>query len=464
MISLRFQPVCLRLAALAFGFSAISGSGGANPAATNDLDWLGKPLSLVDCLNIALTQNSAILKGKSDVEAACGVVVQTRAVAIPKLQGTGSYQWTDQLEELTIAPGESFSFQRENQWSAGIRVVQSIYEGGRIKAALRTAKLTKKQALQLYQAVVADALLQVRVGYYDVLLAAQQIEVQKASLALLKRELEDATQRFEAGTVPRFNVLRAGVAVANARPLLIRAENAHRIAKNNLANLIGYNLPAKVWEDIPLLLTGTLQPEPYSIELPAALALALERRPELAALRSVEALRREAIKTAQAGYLPSVQLFAGHAWRNATFQKDVATDVAGWNAGAQVTWNFFDGLQTKGKVQEARALREKARLELEDNIRRVELEVRTACSTLIEAKEVLASQERVQEQADEALRLANSRAEAGTGTQLDVLDAQTSLTQARTTQIQARRDYLAAKARLERAIGADVMPAAAEAK
>jgi outer membrane protein len=464
MFSLRSQPVFLRLALVALGLSAIGPAGGASSTGTNDTDWLRKPLTLADCLNLALAQNSTILKGKSDLEATYGVVVQTRAIVMPKLQGTGSYQWSDQIEELAIAPGETFSFQTENQWSAGIRVVQSVYEGGRIRAALRTAKLTKEQALQQYQGIVADALLQVRVGYYDVLLGAQQIEVQKASLALLRKELEDTTQRFDAGTVPRFNVLRAEVAVANARPLLIRAENAYRIAKNSLVNLLGYNLPANVWEDIPLVLSGTLEPDAYSIELPTALALALERRPELAALRSVEALRREAIKAAKAGYLPSVQLFGGHAWRSAIFQNDLAADIAGWNAGAQVTWNFFDGLQTKGKVQEARALREKAQLDLEDNVRRVELEVRTGYSTLIEAKEVLASQERVQEQAEEALRLANSRAEAGTGTQLDVLDAQTSLTQARSTRIQARRDYLVAKARLERAIGADVMPAATGAK
>ena len=57
------------------------------------------------------------------------------------------------------------------------------------------------------------------------------------------------------------------------------------------------------------------------------------------------------------------------------------------------------------------------------------------------------------EEAEEALRLARARSEAGTGTQLDVLSAQTALTEARTTQIQALRDYSVARARLERAIG-----------
>ena len=89
--------------------------------------------------------------------------------------------------------------------------------------------------------------------------------------------------------------------------------------------------------------------------------------------------------------------------------------------------------------------------------RQIELQVRTAYSLFIEAKEVLDSQKTVQAEAEEALREAEARAAAGTGTQLDVLDAQTSLTQARTTEIQALHDYAVARAKLERAIGANLM-------
>ena len=78
---------------------------------------------------------------------------------------------------------------------------------------------------------------------------------------------------------------------------------------------------------------------------------------------------------------------------------------------------------------------------------------RTAFSSFREARETLRSQEKVVEQGEEALRLARARSEAGTATQLDVLGAQTALTQARTTQVQAQRDYAVAKARLQRAIG-----------
>jgi outer membrane protein TolC len=73
----------------------------------------------------------------------------------------------------------------------------------------------------------------------------------------------------------------------------------------------------------------------------------------------------------------------------------------------------------------------------------------------------LDSQKTVAAEAEESLREAKARSEAGTGTQLDVLDAETSLTQARTTQIQALHDYATARAKLERAIGEDMVETAA---
>ena len=119
----------------------------------------------------------------------------------------------------------------------------------------------------------------------------------------------------------------------------------------------------------------------------------------------------------------------------------------------KLSWNLFDGLATRGRVQQAAALHERAKVDVEDAGRRIEIEVRTAYSSFIEADEVLKSQEKVVEEAEEALRLARARNDAGTGTQLDVLSAQTALTESRTTQIQALHDYAATRARLERAVG-----------
>jgi len=421
-------------------------------------DWLTRPLSLADCLNIALAQNATILKAKNDLEAQYGVVVQTRAIVLPQLTASGQYKDTDRnaIENFPNAPSSP-----DQNWNAGVQIVQSIYQGGKLLAAIKAARVTKEQALAQYQTTLADTLLSVRLAYYDILLDAELITVNEASVNLLQKELDDQQHRYDAGTVPHFNVLRAKVSVANARPPLIQAQNNYRIAKNDLSNLLGYNLPREIWDNIPLNLTDGLDAAPYQINLPDALQQALEKRPELVALRKTEELQDLNITDASSGYKPNVALFAGYNWFNAQFTPpvDLTHDINGWNAGAEVSWDIFDGMLTHGKVVEAKAQYEKSKTAVDEETRNVELEVRTAYSDFLEAQEVLESQKTVTEEAEESLREAYARASAGTGTQLDVLDAENSLTQARSTQVQALHDYDTARAKFERAIGSEIAPA-----
>ena len=436
-------PAALILLAAQFGSAA-------------DTNWLTRPLSLADALNTALTQNAAILKAKNDLEAAQGLVIQTRAVALPHITATGQYKATDPA----AVENNPFFSQPQQNWNAGIQIVQNIYMGGKMLASIKAADATKKQSLAVYQTAVSDALLNVRLAYYDVLLAAQQVVVRAASVKLLEKELADQRHRLDAGMVPKFNVLRAEVAVANERPFSIQARNNYRLAKNNLANLLGYNLPREIWEDIPLNLTDGFDTAPLEVNLPAAIQQALERRTELAALRKTVDLQKLNIVDARSGYQPTISLFAGYDWFNARFVQPVTLDhdIHGWNAGAELSWNIFDGAATYGKVKQAKALYAKSQTDLADQSRQVELGVRSAYSDFLQARETLESQGKVQESADEALREAKARTEAGTGTQLEVLDAETALTQSRTTQIQAQHDYAAARAKFERAVAADIAP------
>lgn len=449
----------LLMAAGLLSFSSVGFAAETNQLASPP-GWLTQPMSLPDALGLALLRNSAILKGQSDLAAAHGLAVQTKAITLPAVRALGEYAHNEAVE---ISPFSIINPPKD-EWSGTIRIEQSIYEGGRLRSALRSARLLKEQALRRYQAVVADTLLDVRTGYLNVLEAEQQIQVQEASVKLLSQELTNTTQRFEAGTVPRFDVLRGEVEVANARPRLIRARNAYRIAKSSLAVLLGYNVPPEIGEDIPMVLTDKLGATTYEIDLSAALAQALQRRPELAALKLEEELRKETVIAAKANYKPSLAVFAGYGGRNTAYQNDFFQDVSGAMAGVAMRWNIFDGFATRGRVQEAEAYRQKAHYDWQDNARRIEQEVRTAYSAFIEAREVLESQKKVQEQAEEALRLAAARYEAGSGTQLDVLNAQTALTQARTTQIEALRNYQVAVARVGRAIGTDAPQAVPDNK
>lgn len=416
--------------------------------------WLARPMSLADALNAALQQNPAILAGLSDLEAAHGISVQTRAIALPHLASAAALAYDEARETSPFIADKSFHTP-ETFWNAGILLSQSVYKGGALVASVRAARLVGEEALSHYQTVVADIVFEVRTNYYGVLLAEQEILVQEASIKLLEQELATTQERFKAGAVPRFDVLRAEVAVANEEPKLITARDDFRVAKNDLVTMLGFDVPTNVWEEIPLQLSSKLEEEPVEIDLARGLGRALELRPELHTLRKERDLRAEGVKLAKAGYKPGVSVFAGYHVHSSEYHSDLFWTLPGPIAGVEMTWDIFDGNLTHGKVVEARALQTKADVNFEAGMRRILQEVRSAYSGFLRAREVLKSQKKVQEQADEALRLAGSRYDAGTSTLLDVLSAQTALTQARTTQVEAKHAYSVALAQWERASGLD---------
>lgn len=456
-IKINRRAAALGFLALVASFLVLSARAQSN--LSNPTNIFSHPVSRAEAIELALSHNSSVLKGRADLRVSYGIEIELRAIALPQITAGGGYnaEASSLIEGFPLpAPLSQYIQFPDQNWNADIKVEQTIYSGGRLRSAFRSAKLTREQALLNYQTTLADTLLAVRVAYDDVLDAAQQVVVHTASVELLTNELEDVQRRFDAGTMPKFNVLRAKVELANERPHLIQARNDYRIGKNNLLNLLGVNLPPTIWEDIPLRLSDSLEAIPYEIDLPAALEQALERRPELAALRKAKALRSEDLTTAKAGYKPTAQIFGGYEWQSLPYENNLNADLSGWIAGAQVSWNIFDGRLTRGRVIEAQARYERAQLDIEDSTRQIELDVRTAYSNFLEAREVLDSQKLVQEEAAEALRLAEARMGAGSGTQLDVLDAETALTQARSTQAQALHDYAVARARLQRALGEDM--------
>jgi outer membrane protein len=416
--------------------------------------WPTNALSLNEALEVALRQSPTILKGRQDIQESYGVSLQLKSSMLPRITGSASYQAIgDGNIESVQTPGFDFRLRNNQFWNANILVSQPIYAGGGIQSRVRAAGLTREAALAQFQAIVADALLSIKVAYDDVLLSMEQIQTQKASVALLEKELLDQKRRFDAGTAPRFNVLRAEVELANAKPRLIRAENAFRISRDTLATLLGWNIPTNAVDSIPLRLSGRLAAEPFDISLPMAIAKARVQRPELTVRTMDRRLKKEEVTQAQANYYPSVSIGGGYQGQSRVFSDDLALVLDGWTAGAQFNWSILDFGLTKGRVDAAKARLAKSEIDQDDTVRRIDLEVRMAHSTFIEAREVLDSQQKVIEQAEEAVRLAMARNDAGSGTQLDVLSAQTALTEARTTHAQALRDYAVALARLDRAMG-----------
>lgn len=400
-------------------------------------------LSLPYALAFALDNNFAIRQAQERIRQQEGVIVEVRAARVPRLSSSAGYTRSD--DEIS-SNGLDYS------WSVNVTARQTVYAGGGVTASIRSQELAREAAVLAMQAIVNDVLLSVRTQFYAVLVSRERIKVQEQGVELRRRQLQDVKNRYEAGTVSNFEVLRAEVALANAQPALISARNAFRTAIDDLRQILGFvTVTQPNLTRIPEFI-GTLDFQPVQPDLPSALASARELRPELRRLRLLEASAEEGVKARRAGSLPSVSLFGAYDWRRAPLSSpDSVRD--GWTAGVQAEWNIFDGRSTAGRVAQARSLLAQTRLSTADLQLTIDVEVRRAISSLQEATELVEASAKVVEQAEEAVRLAEARFGAGTATQLDVLTAQTDLTDARLNQLEAKFRYNVAVAALRRAAG-----------
>jgi outer membrane protein TolC len=140
-----------------------------------------------------------------------------------------------------------------------------------------------------YTSTVEDTLLSVSTAYDDVLRAAMQIGVRADEVAFLRSYLHDTTSKFDVGTAPEFDVLRVSAELGNAEAQRVRAIGDHRVAKQRLVELLGYDLSPVVTDDLPLDLTTPLVAEAYDRSLPFALREARENRTEILALEKESA-------------------------------------------------------------------------------------------------------------------------------------------------------------------------------
>ena len=187
--------------------------------------------------------------------------------------------------------------------------------------------------------------------------------------------------------------------------------------------------------------------------LETALEDAVKARPELMRLKSQLKSQEYVAKATSRGNLPTVEIYGTYGAEKSRFSSDFNDNIHGWGAGVRGTWNLFDGMATQGREAAAEAERASLAHSLDEQYLLVDLEVRQAHASFQDASSLVAASLKVAEQARESLRLARSRLSVGAGTQLEVLDGEVALTEARTNEVEALHAYNVAVARLQRAIG-----------
>jgi outer membrane protein TolC len=332
-----------------------------------------------------------------------------------------------------------------NIYAARLALQYPLYTGGRLESQIALAEANLRGARAVFARAQQQILFSAQQSYLQALLGQESVTAAQRALVQANESLRVANARVSAGAAPQFDVLQAQVAVANAEQGVIRARTSVAAAQTGLNATLGLS------QDTPLELADTLEPRAVPGTMQDAIARGLRDRPELVEVASRMAAAQAGIELAASGGRPNVIVGAGYDVGNAN---GTATSISGaWSATLGVTLSLYDGGITRERIREARLRLEQLKVFDAQIRQQVELEVRQAWLALDQAAGELAAATKAVEQGREAARLAGVRYQAGVGTQLELLSAQASLSQAELALASARFSQNLARIRVILAAG-----------
>jgi len=410
------------------------------------------PLSLQDALTLALTNNLAYQAAAQDVKAAQARLIQARGNLFPSVSAGYSYVHTQNAAFFFIPVPQPTGppvlqkslFSATNMNNVNATLQYALYSGGAVQAVVGQAAAGYAAAQSNYAAARATVITDVTNAYFNLSLTQRTALISDEAVDVGNQNLLTSQELFNAGTAAKADVLRQQVSLANAQVAAVRAHNSADLANATLANLLNINLGSSINPTQPLEI------HPPVFALPDLLQGAQSRRPEIASAIDAVTIAERTVAEARAGTLPAINLQVSEASSKPNFvnvpQPQLSETLA-------VVWKLFDGGLTHGKVVEATAEVDKAKINLQQLRNSVDLQVRQAYFDYVAAQAAVGAANSAQASAAESLRVTQLRYRSGIGTALDLSDALLTFTQTQVQYATALADESRALVELQRAAG-----------
>ncbi len=416
-----------------------------------------RSLTLEQAVRSALASNRDLAMSKLEVDRAESQVSEAVGLALPKLDLQASYTRALKKPVFYLPDFQNPSSGRiipieigsTHQFDMTLTAEQTLFNSA-VFIGMGTARVYLDVTRELYRAKKAETVAVVRRAFYAVLVSSAVLDMMRENLSNAEENLRSVQILAGQGLVSEYDQLRAEVGLENVRPEVIKAENSHRLSLNNLKISIG----TPYEEDIAI--RGALEFEPVDAEvIDSAISAVLNENPSLQALRRQAEVNDAIVSVQRADYLPKLSAFGNYQYtaQNNIFRVSPADFIGSSVVGLRLSMNVFNGLQTNARVEQAKIELQKSRELIVETENGLQTSVESILFQLKRARERVEAQRRTVEQAEKGYRIATIRFTTGSGTQLEVHDAQLALTQARVNRIEAVYDYLVASADLDQVLG-----------
>lgn len=428
----------------AFGIFWVAGASQA-PA-----DDAGHALTLVDCIQRGMERSIPLANARRDVEIARMQIRAVRAEVHPHLDANANYT---RIDEVPMFPGTPGPIGQRNTYAASLDAEQLLYAGGSIRAALRVAAFFEERAQRELERVESDLIRRITYGFYEIHYRESALDVAAQSVHQLEALERQTRARYDARTASEFEWLSAQVALANERPALIAAANAHTLARRTFRDLIHL-------DDDAFSLAGSLDVTPAILDLAFLQQHAVDHRPEILQARADMGVALNARRVTYGDYFPEFRAFASYGGADPSQRNPFAEGWEWeWMAGIRLTWNLFDGGKRRADLHAETMEIEKIGDKTYDLIRETRLEVERLWLTLEEARQTLRGTADNIALAERALHIASVRHEQGLATHLDFTDSNLALNNARLNHNRALLGYQQTLADLRHITGLRDIPA-----
>lgn len=390
-------------------------------------------LSLNEAVDLALSRNPKIKIALKGEEKAKANLDSAKGIQKPSISASTS---------MGISDVNDVGSTRNN--SNRLQLSLPLYTGGKNEMTIAKAVDTVTSSELGLQLAKENLILETVLAYYKILETQKIVKVDAETVNNYQKHLQNVQQLFAAGSTPKVDLLRSEVELVNAEQNLLKAQNNYDVAVSTLKSII------KMDDNETLSLTDEAPYTVYDLSLAECIDFARSNRKDL--MQSQVALRQaeKDVEIAKSGKLPSVSLGVSNGWDKQLLPDN---DNHSLTASVSASWNIFDGNITNANIKAAEIAVEEAQLTLEKDTDAAELEVREAYLNMKEAEKRFHTTKVAVQKAEEDAYIATEKYRVGEGIMLDIIDAQLSLSTAKTNYIQAQYDYVTYKAKLKNAMG-----------
>jgi outer membrane protein TolC len=331
-----------------------------------------------------------------------------------------------------------------------------LFSGGRDWYGYKAAVARADAGRQMLSGAEVDVAMQARLDYIGAVREEENLRVTADLLRDIDERLRVSREMLEAGRIPRYYLLRDEAERANVVQMNAMARGRAESAVVHLKTTLGVDLGS------PITLADRLEFTPVTLPAAEGAHHAVEGHPEAKAATSQREAAAAEVKAAYANYFPQVSLSymydrawtKNRAWESqAENMRSRADTSEGYSVGVVVTLPLFDGFMRENALSTAKAKLDRAGYAEELVRQQIARDVHHAAVMFAAAEKGVEASRKGLEQSEEEFRIVKERFEAGRGIQLEILDAQVSLTRARFNAVAAVAEYKSALAMWLKATG-----------